>query len=272
MSERLTNYDNGPARVLSNREIAPHHFLMELEAPFDLSKAMPGQFVMIRVSRGTTPVLRRPFGICTIDAGRGSFTVLYRVVGGGTKIMSHMQEGTDVDILGPLGRGFDMTLAGDAPLLIAGGVGVPPLFMLAAALLEKGKRPEIIIGGRSVSDLLFVEEFKGLGLKVLAATEDGSEGFKGYVTGVLEEMLSGGSIPSSIYSCGPGPMLKRVGEIAIESAIACQLSLEAVMACGFGVCLGCVLKTCSTDRPDETDYSRVCAEGPVFDAREIVWE
>lgn len=272
MSERDINYDNGSGKVLSNREISPDHFLMELEAPFDLSKALPGQFVMIRVSEGITPVLRRPFGICSMDIDRGSFTILYRVVGGGTKILSDMPEGLEVDILGPLGRGFNLALAGEAPLLIAGGVGVPPLFMLASALVENGKKPEIIIGGRSASDLLFVEEFNKIDVKVLAATEDGSKGFKGYVTGILEEKLSSGRAPSVIYSCGPSPMLKRVGEIAIESDITCQLSLEAVMACGFGVCLGCVLKTCSTDRPDETDYSRVCAEGPVFDAREIIWE
>ncbi|MDT8317302.1 MAG: dihydroorotate dehydrogenase electron transfer subunit [bacterium] len=272
MSERTIDYDNGPGKVLSNREIAPDHFLMELAAPFDLSRARPGQFVMIRVSEGITPVLRRPFGICSMNKDRGSFTILYRVVGPGTKILSDIPEGLELDILGPLGRGFDVALAGEAPLLIAGGVGVPPLFMLAAALVKNGKKPEVIIGGRSASDLLFVEEFKKIGLKALAATEDGSEGFKGYVTGILEEMISGGRAPSVIYSCGPGPMLKRVGEIAIESGIACQLSLEAVMACGFGVCLGCVLKTCSIDRPDETDYSRVCAEGPVFDAREIIWE
>ena len=272
MREKARDYDNGPGKVLSNREIAPDHFLMELESPFDLSKAHPGQFVMIRVSEGITPVLRRPFGICSMNIDGGSFTILYRVVGGGTKILSDMPEGMEVDILGPLGRGFDLTSAGKAPLLIAGGVGVPPLFMLASALVKQGKRPEVIIGGRSASDLLFVDEFNELGLKVLAATEDGSQGFKGYVTGILEEMLVSGRVPSLIYSCGPGPMLKRVGEIAIENGIACELSLEAVMACGFGVCLGCVLKTCSADRPDETDYSRVCAEGPVFDAREIIWE
>lgn len=272
MSERAIDYDNGPGKVISNREIAPDHFLMELVAPFDLSKAHPGQFVMIRVSEGITPVLRRPFGICSMNNDRGSFTILYRVVGGGTKILSDMPEGVEVDILGPLGRGFDMKMAGESPLLIAGGVGVPPLFMLAKTLVENGKKPEIIIGGRSAKDLLFVEEFREIGVKVLAATEDGSEGFKGFVTGVLEEMLSSGHAPSAVYSCGPTPMLKRVGEIAIESGIACELSLEAVMACGFGVCLGCVLKTCSIDRPEVTDYSRVCAEGPVFDAREIIWE
>ena len=272
MSERTIDYDNGPGKVLSNREIAPDHFLMELEAPFDLSKALPGQFVMIRVSEGITPVLRRPFGICSMNEDSGSFTILYRVVGGGTKILSDMSEGMEVDILGPLGNGFDLEVAGEDPLLIAGGVGVPPLFMLAAALVKNGKRPEVIIGGRSAKDLLFVEEFKKIDVKVHAATEDGSEGFKGYVTGILEEMLSSGRAPSAIYSCGPSPMLKGVGEIAIEKGIACQLSLEAVMACGFGVCLGCVLKTCSIDQPEITDYSRVCAEGPVFDAREIIWE
>ena len=219
MSERAIDYDNGPGKVLSNREIAPDHFLMELEAPFDLSTAHPGQFVMIRVSEGITPVLRRPFGICSMNDGRGSFTILYRVVGGGTKILSDMPEGLEVDILGPLGNGFDMIKAGKSPLLIAGGVGVPPLFMLAAALVKNGKKPEVIIGGRSAKDLLFVEEFKKIGIKVLAATEDGSEGFKGYVTGILEKMLAGGRAPSAIYSCGPELMLKRVDGVGLAYRI-----------------------------------------------------
>ncbi len=263
------DYTRGRGKIVSNREIAPRHFEMVAEATFDLGDAAPGRFVMVRVSDNLSPILRRPFGIFRIDKEKNQFAILYRVVGEGTLLLSEMAAGVEIDVLGPLGTGFDLTLAGDAPLLVAGGVGVPPLFRLAEALVGQGRATCVIIGGRSKDDLLAVDEFKNLGVEVYLATEDGSEGRKGFVTGIMENKLSNASV---VYSCGPTPMLKRVGEMAMEAGKPCELSLEAVMACGFGVCLGCVVKTCTVQNEDDHDYSRVCCEGPVFDAREIVWE
>ena len=266
------NYSQGTGKIISNREVAPNHYRLEVEAPFDLKEAKPGMFVMVRVSDSLTPILRRPFGVYTLDEERKSFAILYRVVGEGTRLLSEMASGVRLDVLGPLGNGFDLAMAGGRPLLVAGGVGVPPLFRLAEALTHKEIKTTVIIGGRSKDDLLSVGEFKRLGTEIHIATEDGSEGFEGFVTGIMEDMLDKGDVPTAVYSCGPKPMLRRVGEIAIENSIPCQLSLEAVMACGFGVCLGCVVKTCTLENEADHDFSRVCCEGPVFDAREIVWE
>jgi len=253
-------------------EVAPYHYRMDIEGTFDLKSAEAGQFVMVKVSDGMAPILRRPFGIYTIDEANNSFAILYRVVGEGTRLLSEMAAGVKVDVLGPLGKGFSIEKTGDRPLLVAGGVGVPPLFNFARALVEKEIIPLVIVGGRSKSDLLSIEEFKQLGLMVKTATEDGSEGHRGYVTDIMESLIAGGVIPTSVYSCGPELMLKRVGEIAMAKDLTCELSLEAMMACGFGVCLGCVIKTCTVENVEDHDYGRVCTEGPVFDAREIIWE
>jgi dihydroorotate dehydrogenase electron transfer subunit len=266
------DYTHGKGKIIANLEGAAGHYRMEVEAPFVAERGLPGQFVMVKVSDGLAPILRRPFGIYTINKDRGSFEMIYRVVGEGTRLLSEMANGVSLDVLGPLGNGFDLGLAGDEPLIVAGGVGVPPLYSLAQALVETGKRPVVIIGGRSAADLLSLEAFRAIGIEPLLATEDGSAGYKGYVTAIMEARLGDGKIPSAVYSCGPTPMLRRVGDISMDRGIPCELSLEAVMACGFGVCLGCVVKTCSSDASSEHDFSRVCCEGPVFDAKEIIWD
>lgn len=265
------NYSSGTGKILSNVQVAPNHYRMDIEATFDLGSAEPGQFVMVKVSDGMAPILRRPFGIYAVDEEKNCFAILYRVVGEGTRLLSEMATGVKVDVLGPLGRGFSFDISGERPLLVAGGVGVPPLYNFARVLVEKGIIPLVIIGGRSKADLLSVDEFEKLGIMVKRATEDGSEGHKGYVTAVFEKLLDDGVIPTSVYSCGPELMLKRVGEIAMAKGLPCELSLEAMMACGFGVCLGCVIKTCTVENVEDHDYGRVCTEGPVFDAREILW-
>lgn len=266
------DYTQGKGKILENVELNPGYYRMEIEAPFVAERGLPGQFVMVKVTEGLAPVLRRPFGIYTINKANGSFEMIYRVVGEGTRLLSEMADGLSIDVLGPLGNGFDLGLAGEQPLIVAGGVGVPPLFSLAQALVESGKRPVVIVGGRTADDLLSLEAFRQIGIEPLLATEDGSAGHRGYVTAIMEERLGEGNIPSAVYSCGPTPMLRRVGDIAIAKGIPCELSLEAVMACGFGVCLGCVVKTCSYEGSSEHDFSRVCCEGPVFDAKEIVWD
>jgi dihydroorotate dehydrogenase electron transfer subunit len=266
------NYSNGKGKIISNREIAPDHYKMEVESPATFGEALPGQFVMVKVSDGVVPILRRPFGIFQTDKDKGSFEILYRKVGEGTRLLADIAPGVDLDILGPLGTGFDLDLSGDNPLLIAGGVGIAPLYMLAKELVSAGKQVKVLFGSRGENDLLVIDELKALGVELLIATEDGSEGFKGYGTDLLEELLERGEEISAVYACGPELMLEKVDKIALSYDLTCQLSLEAIMACGFGVCLGCVVKICSKDKEREFDYNRVCCEGPVFNAGEVIWD
>lgn len=274
------DYTQGIGKIVGNTEVVPRHFLMEIEAPFVAEKALPGQFVMVRVGSCVAPLLRRPFGIYRIKTGRGSFEILYRVVGQGTLLMSEMAAGVEIDILGPLGNGFDLEEGGEKPLLVAGGVGVAPLFNLAVALVSGGAAVTVLVGGKNKGEILSVDDLKEIGVDVMTATEDGEEGYIGYVTGLMEEVLDKSESFSAIYSCGPKPMLKKVAEISRSREMPCQLSLEALMACGFGVCLGCVVKTCSEKNPPfsqggvggDLHYSRVCCEGPVFRAEEIIWD
>ncbi len=261
------DYAQITGKILSNGEVAPGHFRMVLEAPYIAGKAVPGQFVMVRVGRGNSPLLRRPFSIC-MTAG-GTFEILYRVVGEGTRLMAEMSCGAGVDILGPFGRGFDTTAGGKRPVLVAGGIGVAPLLFLARALAEGGAGVKVLIGGKRREEILSLEELEAFGAAVLTATEDGSEGYRGYVTALLESLLNEGEAFSSIYSCGPLPMLREVARISADRGVPCQLSLETLMACGFGVCLGCIVKVISNGKPR---YDRVCSEGPVFDAKEILWD
>lgn len=267
----MMNYSNGKGEIISNMEVAPNHFRMEVLSPPDFGVALPGQFVMVKVSDGVVPVLRRPFGIFKTSEKRGSFEILYRRVGEGTRLLADMAPGVELDILGPLGHGFDLELSGDSPSLVAGGVGIAPLYMLAKELITAGKRVKVLIGSRGEKDLLAVEELKELGAELLIATEDGSQGYRGYVTGLMEELLKRGEKISAVYACGPAPMLQKVDSISLAHRIACQLSLEAIMACGFGVCLGCVVKRCAKDRAAGFVYDRVCCEGPVFNAGEVIW-
>ena len=160
-------YSQGRGAIISNIEVAPCHYLIEIDAPFDLKDVEPGHFVMVRVSDAGLPLLRRPFGIYKIDLNKGSFHILYRVVGDGTRLLSEISAGVEIDVLGPLGNGFDISLAGESPLLVGGGVGIPPLFLLASFLAEEGINPKVIVGGRTKSELLSIKEFKEIGAEVL---------------------------------------------------------------------------------------------------------
>ena len=209
-----------------------------------------GQFVNIALEG---KFLRRPISVCDYD--KTSLTIIYKVVGKGTAQMQTMSAGQQLDILTGLGNGYDLTCAGDAPLLIGGGVGVPPMYNLAKKLIQMGKKVSVILGFNTKSEVFYEAEFQALGCNVTVTTVDGSYGTKGFVTNALPDTYS------HFYTCGPEPMLKAVYNATATSG---QMSFEERMGCGFGACMGCSCKTL-------TGYKRICKEGPVMRKEEIAW-
>ena len=212
----------------------------------------PGQFVNILLEG---KFLRRPISVC--DCVGDELTLVYKVVGSGTEQMSRMERGETLDILTGLGNGYDLTACGEAPLLLGGGVGVPPLYMLAKKLIESGKKVSVILGFNTAEEIFYEEEFKTIGADVYVTTVDGTKGIKGFVTDAMKNIEY-----THFYTCGPEPMLKAVWRASSTSG---QLSFEERMGCGFGACMGCSCKTL-------TGYKRICKEGPVMRKEEILWQ
>ena len=210
-----------------------------------------GQFVNIRIDG---LFLRRPISVCDRDGD--TLTIIYKVVGKGTDAMSKMPNGTVLDVLTGLGNGYDLSKSGNAPLLIGGGVGVPPMYLLAKELVKQGKSVSVILGFNTKSEVFYEREFKALGCDVTVTTADGSCGVKGFVTNAMDREYS------YFYCCGPEPMLKAVYKQTKTSG---QFSFEERMGCGFGACMGCSCKTV-------TGYKRICKDGPVLEKEEILWE
>ena len=235
--------------ILSNTALTDSVYKMVLEGDTSAITAS-GQFVNIQL---TGKFLRRPISVCDYD--ERSLTIIYKVVGKGTAQMSAMAPGESLDILTGLGNGYDLEPAGDAPLLIGGGVGVPPMYNLAKKLTAMGKTVHVILGFNTGSEIFYEEEFKALGCAVTVTTVDGSYGVKGFVTNALPESYT------HFYTCGPEPMLKAVYKATATSG---QMSFEERMGCGFGACMGCSCKTL-------TGYKRICKEGPVMKKEEILW-
>ena len=229
--------------IKSNEQIAKNVYRMQLSG--DTMGILPGQFVNIRVQG---QFLRRPISVCNITDG--ILTIIYKVVGVGTEAMSHLPVGTQLDVLTVLGNGYDLSKAGDAPLLVGGGVGVPPMYMLARQLREMGKAVRVILGFNTKDEVFYEEEFRALGCDVVVTTVDGSHGVKGFVTNALDGQQS------YYYTCGPLPMIKALLQAAGTHG---EVSMEERMGCGFGACMGCTIQT--TQGP-----KRVCKEGPVFPA------
>ena len=212
----------------------------------------PGQFVNIQI---TGKFLRRPISVCDYD--EESLTIVYKVVGSGTGMLSRMVPGEKLDILTGLGNGYDLAPAGDSPVLLGGGVGVPPLYHLAKRLLAMGKQVTVILGFNTGVEVFYEQEFRALGCRVIVTTADGSYGVKGFATTPLESLDY-----SYFYTCGPEPMLKAVYNSTRTSG---QMSFEERMGCGFGACMGCSCKTL-------TGFKRICKDGPVMRKEEILWE
>lgn len=236
--------------VKSNKELAPITYEMVLSG--DISEVTrPGQFVNIKLEGF---YLRRPISVC--DVNGNELTLIYKTVGKGTKFMSLMEKECELDVLTGLGNGYDLSCAGNAPLLIGGGAGVPPMYYLAKELIRQGLKPQVIMGFNSKEEIFYEDEFERLGCEVTVTTADGSYGVKGFVTDALPEGYS------YVYTCGPEPMLKAVYKSIKTSG---QFSFEERMGCGFGACMGCSCKTI-------TGYKRICKDGPVMRKEEILWE
>lgn len=263
--------------VLSNQEISPGYYRMQILAPGYDAQARAGQFVMFRVQRSLPPLLRRPFGIfrtgflapdCDGMPSKEFIEIVYKVVGLGTEIMQDLHQGDQIELLGPLGRGFDLGAPDEDKILVGGGIGLVPLYMLAEKLDNKA-RSRLLMGGRTRDDIITVTEFERLGVETYVSTEDGSLGEEGLVTQVLERKLQ--KYPqATVYACGPMPMLDAVQRICANHKAPLQVSLEALMACGVGACLGCVVK--GAGHSEETPrYLCTCKQGPVFNAEELDW-
>ena len=240
-------------QILTIRENVPVTscvYRMRLEGA-DLEAQNPGGFVNIRLDG---LFLRRPISV--YDSEPGSLTILYKVVGKGTEQMAAMKPGEVLDVLTGLGNGYDLSKSGETPVLLGGGVGVPPLYLLAKKLIAEGKKPYAVLGFNTAEEVFGEKEFKALGCGVTVTTADGSCGVKGFVTDALPEEYS------YFYTCGPEPMLRAVYRMAKSSG---QFSFEERMGCGFGACMGCSCKTI-------TGYKRICREGPVLEKEEILWE
>ncbi len=238
-------------RIESNTALTDSVYKMVLSGDTSAITA-PGQFVNIQLEG---MFLRRPISVCDYDDS--TLTIIYKVVGKGTEAMSAMAPGVELDLLTGLGNGYDLSLSGDHPVLIGGGVGVPPMYNLAKKLIAQGKTVSVILGFNTQKEIFYEEEFRALGCEVFVTTVDGSYGIKGFVTNALE------AIPYTyFYTCGPEPMLKAVYRFSATSG---QMSFEKRMGCGFGACMGCSCKTI-------TGYKRICKEGPVMKKEEILWE
>ncbi|MBQ6842792.1 MAG: dihydroorotate dehydrogenase electron transfer subunit [Firmicutes bacterium] len=213
--------------------------------------SQPGQFLNIQLPE---KYLRRPISVCDWDSE--GITIIYKILGNGTEMMSGFAAGEQLDVLTGLGNGYDMSKSGDRPLLIGGGVGVPPLYGLCRRLVEQGKQPTVILGFNTADEIFYADEFRALGVEVRIATVDGSVGIKGFVTDAMV-----GLDYTYFYTCGPLPMFKAIEKTVTTSG---QYSLEERMGCGFGACMGCSIKTRSGNK-------RVCKEGPVFEREDIIW-
>lgn len=235
--------------VTENTAVTADVYRMRLQGDVSAITA-PGQFVNIRLDG---LYLRRPISVS--DLAGDTLTLLYKTVGKGTAKMAALPAGSTLSVLTGLGNGYDLTLAGDAPLLLGGGVGVPPLYLLAKKLREQGKPVQVVLGFNKKSEIILEEEFRALGCDVTVTTADGSYGVKGFVTDALPEKYS------YFYTCGPEPMLKAVYRATETSG---QFSFEERMGCGFGACMGCTCKTV-------TGYKRICKDGPVLKKEEILW-
>jgi len=263
-------------RILDHQKLSPKYLKLILSSAYISSHAEPGQFINVRCGEGYEPLLRRPFSLHRISKEHKTFELLYEIVGEGTERLSRYTVGGEIDVLGPLGEGFKIDPKKQIAVLAGGGMGVAPLLALAEQIAQDKLLTThtyalyIMIGGKNRDCVLCEEDFRKVSDQVLTATDDGSYGKKGLITDLLLDFLDN-QLPTSnfqkttIYACGPKAMLRAISEIAYQKRIDCQISTEEHMACGIGACKGCPTKT-------KSGLKMVCKDGPVFDAKEIIWE
>ena len=254
-------------KIVRHSKISQEYYLMELGAPHISRGAKPGMFVHVLVDAPEGFILRRPFSL--LEAENNAVRFVYKVVGEGTKTLSEKRAGEFLNVLGPLGNPYAVDSGTKRIILVAGGYGVSPTYYLSRELKKKRFTGEIIsiIGARTKSLLMYQKEFQKIGVKVFITTNDGSSGQKGIVTDILQNIFhEGASKPETqVFACGPYAMLKEVASLCAKFSVPCQVSMEQQLGCGLGACLGCVIKTAR-------GYERVCTEGPVFNAEDVIWE
>ena len=260
----------GEYPVLAVHHLGAEIYLMRLEAPELAASCRPGQFVNVRVSELPVPLLRKPFSICRRDASEGWVELLWQVVGTGTRILAGYQPGQRLNVLGALGRGFQVEVEADVACLVAGGLGVAPLPFLCEELLRAGKQVEVYLGARSKDGLVLLDAFAQMGVEARVSTEDGSCGRKGLVTELLVDALGKNETAKRrhLFSCGPTGFLRKMLDMTEQYDIEGQVSIETMMGCGFGICVGCPVPA-RESTPDAPKYFLTCLDGPVFDARAI---
>jgi len=257
-----------PAAKIIKKQSWGDYFLFRLETPALADGAEPGQFLMIRVNDTPYPLLRRPISLHAKE--KNSLEIFFQVAGQGTALLARKKAGETLDILGPFGKKFipDAVALPTPAVLVGGGRGIAPLFFLALELARLGTQVKVLYGGKSYGDLPVKEKFEEAGLDIACSTDDGSFGYHGLVTGLLEAEIRRQK-PAIFYVCGPDPMMKKTAEIAASHRIPARISLESMMGCGFGACWGCVKRI---RRDDGGQWRKICEDGPVFWAEEIIWE
>ncbi|MDO9534361.1 MAG: dihydroorotate dehydrogenase electron transfer subunit [Bacillota bacterium] len=256
------------ARVLEIRKVSSNCYFLLLEEARIARESLPGQFLHIRIGESLTPFLRRPFSIAGTSPENGTLKILFQVMGEGTRILSMVQKEDRLDCLGPLGSGFSTQKAHNTSVLLAGGIGAAPLMFLSEALLREQKKVIFYYGASSLEQIIPVRSFFPSEAEVYLATEDGSAGYRGFVTEAFQEGLNNGLKPAEIFACGPKPMLQKLAEKNRDWKFPMQISLEERMACGIGACQGCAV---TVQEKGETRCGLVCRDGPVFNWDEVVW-
>jgi dihydroorotate dehydrogenase electron transfer subunit len=255
--------------IISNSILWNNYFRVVFYAPGIAAKALPGHFVHIKIANLTNRILRRPFSICDADRKAGSLTVIYKVVGSGTEVLSQLPPGAVCDLMGPLGKPFSTPETDETPVIVAGGYGAAATYMISKNSPKPGV---LILGARSSNDLILVDDFKNNGFDTRTATEDGSSGHKGLVTELLDDTRKDYSAEKlKFYACGPRGMLVALGKKLLAEGLDGELSMDHLMCCGVGACFACVIKV-KAENTDGWRYARTCTEGPVFNASEIYYE
>jgi dihydroorotate dehydrogenase electron transfer subunit len=258
--------------LIAREPLEGAYVLLTFGHPEVAREGRPGQFVMIKAGTMAEPLLRRPFSIMDVDPRRETFTLFLKSVGPGSRALADLRPGEAAACLGPLGRPFTPPPPGCEPLLVAGGYGIAPFHLFSRQLLAGGIRPRLFYGGRTAGDLQVRQPFAALGVPVALSTDDGTTGHRGRVTEPLEAYLDAPAHPGpfALYACGPDAMLHAVARVAERRGLPAQVSLDPWMGCGIGTCLGCVVSIQREDEP-RPKFRCACTEGPVFEAREVVW-
>ncbi|OGX38984.1 MAG: hypothetical protein A3C53_03685 [Omnitrophica WOR_2 bacterium RIFCSPHIGHO2_02_FULL_68_15] len=266
------------ARVAANRRIARDHYLLTLACPDVARAAQPGQFIHLQCAapsawRGGGPLLRRPFSLYDVDRRRGACDLIYKVVGLGTETLREAVVGDTLDVLGPLGTTFTADDTVTRALLVGGGVGIPPLYYWAKALVGRGIAVEAYLGVQTKDYLICEKAFRALGVPTRVATDDGSKGFKGFVTALVEASFrrQAPEPGTTLSICGPTPMMQHAAALAARWHVPAQVSLEERMGCALGVCMGCIVEIAGPHATAHKRFQRVCTEGPVFPAESVIW-